>query len=488
MNNKANIREFNLKTLIIGGGIAGTSAALQLINNGFEDFLLIESRYRLGGRIRDDDGFSRGATWLHYPDKLGKLYKNFKGKTFLETAMKSGFTMTYDNCDSVQYFNGLKVSEDKYKTVVSVIDEAIYDKVKAADPKKDETLLHTVENYIRDKYPKNELLNDKKFVDFVLKTFYGEHDYGSSASISSVRDFYNTMDGNSGLIIKEGLENVFKEYAEPLLNSNKFLLDTRVKSIEILEKGKGIKVIAYNEKTNTKYIFNAENGILTLPWGVLKNGEIELKGFSNEYLNALKKVSMGNMNKLITEIDPKFFEKHGLKQNDHINIHDERLLIEVNGKPKNIDFTFLLMPAGKPQIICFFGNDESVEMEKKGKDFARKLAINALKTAFGEDVEIAIKDKCALSVWNIDPDSKGAYSNILLDSPVVDIDNNPRIILSKAQRSGIKPVLFMAGEGVFNPSGHSTTIFGAEISGMNAAYAVMNSLNKFSGISTYMGG
>ena len=37
--------------LIIGGGIAGLSAASHLARNGFRDFRLLEARNRLGGRI-----------------------------------------------------------------------------------------------------------------------------------------------------------------------------------------------------------------------------------------------------------------------------------------------------------------------------------------------------------------------------------------------------------------------------------------------------
>ena len=37
--------------IIIGGGIAGLSAASHLAKNGFKDFKLLEARNRLGGRI-----------------------------------------------------------------------------------------------------------------------------------------------------------------------------------------------------------------------------------------------------------------------------------------------------------------------------------------------------------------------------------------------------------------------------------------------------
>lgn len=41
----------NVKVLIIGAGMAGLSAANHLLQNGCDDFLIIEARGRIGGRI-----------------------------------------------------------------------------------------------------------------------------------------------------------------------------------------------------------------------------------------------------------------------------------------------------------------------------------------------------------------------------------------------------------------------------------------------------
>lgn len=46
---KANTNENQV--IIIGGGMAGLSAANHLEKNGFHDFRILEARNRLGGRI-----------------------------------------------------------------------------------------------------------------------------------------------------------------------------------------------------------------------------------------------------------------------------------------------------------------------------------------------------------------------------------------------------------------------------------------------------
>ena len=40
-----------VKLVIVGAGISGISAALHLLENDFEDFLLFEGNNRIGGRI-----------------------------------------------------------------------------------------------------------------------------------------------------------------------------------------------------------------------------------------------------------------------------------------------------------------------------------------------------------------------------------------------------------------------------------------------------
>lgn len=55
--------------IIIGAGMAGLSAANNLIKNGIEDFLIIEARKRIGGRIisipMKNHKVELGANWIH---------------------------------------------------------------------------------------------------------------------------------------------------------------------------------------------------------------------------------------------------------------------------------------------------------------------------------------------------------------------------------------------------------------------------------------
>lgn len=57
------------KVCIIGAGAAGLSAANSLVKNGIQDFIVLEARNRIGGRILSLDigatSLELGANWIH---------------------------------------------------------------------------------------------------------------------------------------------------------------------------------------------------------------------------------------------------------------------------------------------------------------------------------------------------------------------------------------------------------------------------------------
>ncbi|KAL7730902.1 hypothetical protein ACLKA6_014147 [Drosophila palustris] len=69
-NNNTNTSSTNVKVLIIGAGMAGLSAANHLLQNGCDDFLIVEARGRVGGRIvsiplDNNQKVELGANWIH---------------------------------------------------------------------------------------------------------------------------------------------------------------------------------------------------------------------------------------------------------------------------------------------------------------------------------------------------------------------------------------------------------------------------------------
>ncbi len=82
------------KIAIIGGGISGLYAAYLLEQAGITDYILLEARDRLGGRIHVKNGFDLGATWI-WPDlnpRLMQLIRQFE-IPFFDQSVKGDFVI-----------------------------------------------------------------------------------------------------------------------------------------------------------------------------------------------------------------------------------------------------------------------------------------------------------------------------------------------------------------------------------------------------------
>ena len=81
------------KYIIVGAGLSGLTSAYQLEKAGETDFVILESRNRVGGRILTNDGIDLGATWFqnHHQNVLNlldelevdKFHQYSKGKSVL---------------------------------------------------------------------------------------------------------------------------------------------------------------------------------------------------------------------------------------------------------------------------------------------------------------------------------------------------------------------------------------------------------------------
>ncbi|WP_139957884.1 flavin monoamine oxidase family protein [Flavicella sediminum] len=71
------------KYIIIGAGLSGLTTAYQFLKQGIDDFILLEARDRVGGRILTDKGIDFGATWLqYYHENLKNLLTELEVATF----------------------------------------------------------------------------------------------------------------------------------------------------------------------------------------------------------------------------------------------------------------------------------------------------------------------------------------------------------------------------------------------------------------------
>ncbi|CRK99212.1 CLUMA_CG012499, isoform A [Clunio marinus] len=114
MNVKNENTKRKYRVVIIGAGAAGLSAANSLIKNGLDDFVILEARNRIGGRINSIELGSQkvemGANWIH-----GVL-----GNPIFEFAMSHGLV---DILQTPQHRRVVALSEDGKQVSFEVLQE-----------------------------------------------------------------------------------------------------------------------------------------------------------------------------------------------------------------------------------------------------------------------------------------------------------------------------------------------------------------------------
>ena len=60
------MKEENTKFIIVGAGLSGLVTGYKLLLSGEKNFLILESRDQVGGRIVTSGGIDLGATWFQY--------------------------------------------------------------------------------------------------------------------------------------------------------------------------------------------------------------------------------------------------------------------------------------------------------------------------------------------------------------------------------------------------------------------------------------
>ncbi|MFT5165288.1 MAG: monoamine oxidase [Saprospiraceae bacterium] len=93
------------KYIIAGAGLAGLTTAYQLLKKGEEDFIILEGRDRIGGRILTHDGVDLGATWFQqHHTQLSAIVDELKVQKFRQYSIGKG-VFIYSSMAPPQYFD-----------------------------------------------------------------------------------------------------------------------------------------------------------------------------------------------------------------------------------------------------------------------------------------------------------------------------------------------------------------------------------------------
>lgn len=92
------------KTIIIGAGLSGLTTAFELQNQGEKDFIILEGRDRVGGRVFTSKGIDLGATWFNSQHQhLNSLLAQLQVRKFVQYS-KGKSQLIYNSMAPAHYF------------------------------------------------------------------------------------------------------------------------------------------------------------------------------------------------------------------------------------------------------------------------------------------------------------------------------------------------------------------------------------------------
>ncbi len=406
--------------VIIGGGIAGLSAANELVRRGCT-VTVLEAKDRFGGRIHTlRDG--------EMPIELGAEFIHGRSKPLLRAIRKADLT-THEVAAGNQLFEKGKFQRIK-----------LWDKV------------GTAMNRINPRKPDcsfREFLDREKpdaRVKRLLAAFVEGFDAAYPERISAhalLKAEYSAekMEGDWQGRVNEGY-SALVEYFEREIRSRGGTLTTGALARRIRWKRGWVEVTFHRD--GGEEMFPAEAALITLPLGIWKAREVHFEPALPEKQEAADQLQFGNVRKVTLVFREQWWKKFGF-----IHAFDE------------------LIPtwwtdARGPVLTGWAGGPKADAMASYSPAQLEMLALKILSKIFSKKALQRKLVACHTYNWANDPNVRGAYSYI----PVNGLD------LPKKLGAPIASTLFFAGEATVRDA-QMGTVFGALESGLRAAREIL---------------
>ena len=369
--------------IIIGAGVAGLAAARDLARAGLA-VTVLEGKAQIGGRVVTDRtslGFAcdLGAGWIHGPDGGNPI-------TALAQEAKAATFLTSDESVKVYDASGKDVSTVQFGAQGDGRFKTLMKKVAAWGESSGDDDISLMQLILK---LDAGALNDPYLV-YPL-TAYVEFDSGGSLERLSAHNWNNDEKyPGKDVIIPAGYDAVPKLLADQAVQAGaKIVLEAVVQTVD---HSAGVKV------GTSKGEFSAQVAICTLPLGVLKKGSVRFTpALPNAHQTAIKKMEMGNVNKVFCRFDSAFWPVDIQYFGHH-------------AQPRGM-FAYWLNYRKFSDINCLAGiasGQAGVSMENWNPDQLKAEVTKTLRNMFGSS--IPAPNAVLPSRWNSDQFALGAYS------------------------------------------------------------------------------
>ena len=457
--------------LILGGGIAGISAAKTLSDGGVTNFTIIEALSQIGGRVRTVElrpgsgiSINAGANWIQGFDV------NQRSKhplwSIVNTPSCGGIEGFLSNLDSLVVRNsrGADISEsprlryDDYEMALAAV----------------ETLSESLQSSGRPDISVRNALSrsgwnvstaEDEWVDWFYFDFcYAEPPDDSSLFNAIPLPTYNDFGDDTGeyfISDNEGFFKVVRCLADEFLTGNdpRLRLNTIVRRIEWSDECVCVEV----EENGATQRFCGQYAILTFSLGVL----IDLQTAGVEFdpplpqdlVNAVNQFRMAHYLNIVVEFQTRFWE----------DVEFIGFVNETNGRYFPL-FTVLTHIQTANVLFCTVTKELADRIIRQTEEETKQEIIAVINSAYNLTLRTSDIVTLILPDWDINPLFLGSYSNVPLG-----VTDETYTVLHKP----LGGRLFISGE--VTSRNYSGFVHGGYLSGIDTANLVLTELQPSGG-------
>ncbi|KAG1680079.1 Spermine oxidase [Nymphon striatum] len=468
------ISNHSYKIIIVGAGIAGLSAAYHLNNAGETDFIVLEARNRIGGRILSipfgGKTVELGANWLH--GVLGNPLFDFacqnrlldinieKRPANVVAVTESGHRVQIDLVEKVYdvYFTAFKNCEEFFKNPSTL-------------PKKTSNLGDQLEQSLNKWLGEQNSLGVSPDILKCHKLLFtnllsretcisGCHSL-SEVSLEDIGSFEELPGGNVN--IPRGFQSVIECMSDKLSQSS-ILLNHPVKKVSWAENSHAnneTKIVCENGE-----IYKAEHVILTIPLGCLKNCALQMfePCLPEAQMLAIQNLGFGTVDKIFLEYEQCFLNR-GI--NEILLLWDDADMDNISKHWYRKLHSFSKI---SDTILMAWISGLQAEYMEEISDEVIAITCTEILSKFLLDPCIPRPIRVVRTTWHNQLYTQGSYSFIPVGASQADIKNLMEPVCYSDNKQ--KPALLFAGEAT-HPSYYSTT-HGAFLSGKRAAESLVS--------------
>ncbi|EIM90264.1 amine oxidase [Stereum hirsutum FP-91666 SS1] len=394
------------RVLILGGGVAGLHAAQTLHQQGVDDFIIIEARTELGGRMKNftfgasgrEYVLEAGANWIHGTQTgdgpTNPIYKLAqKHNLTMQLSDYFGSMTTYDHTGEIDYLDVFHEAVDSYVKLTAGAGGRVPDGLVDTTSRIGYSLIGAK--------PKTHHEMAAEYYSFDWE--YAESPEETSWIASSWANnftFNPEQGGFSGDNLmstdQRGFGSVLLAEAAEFLTEEQLMLDSTVEVIQYSEDGVSITL-------NDGSVLTADYALVTFSLGVLQNDDLvfqpELPAWKTEAIHGM---TMGTYTKIFLQFPEKFwFDTEFALYADEF----ERGRYPVWQSLDNENF----FPGSGILFVTVTGHFAK-RIERYSDEQVKEEVLEVLRSMYPNET-IPEPDAFYLPRWNSDPLYRGSFSN-----------------------------------------------------------------------------